>query len=420
MSGTYQAVDCQGFAGGFTLGAVQAGLELVQKYEQPGGFGVANCDRNRQLLGEDWGVQVASPEEWEPMQVPVTFGNPPCSGFSLLSASDFRGADSSINSCMWAFAELAAHNGSEIAVFESVQQAFTSGHELMRGLRDRVEEITGRRYHLTHVKHNGVAHGGPAMRRRYFWVVSTVPFGVEHEVPDRLPNFMETIGDLQGLKSQWEPQRYKRKPSFWAEPLRRDDGLVDGHIWLETPAIRRALALRTGPNGEDHPWQPGDNIQRVAQSYYERFGQLPPMWVEGGQDVTVLKKVEEKGWDRTFGFYQHHMWKPENFARVVTGAGLELIMHPTEPRYYTHREVARLQGFPDSWLIEPLADVSNLRMTWGKGIPVQAGKWISEWVIRALDGEPGSDRGETIGDRESLIDTTNDWKLVPEDRRPKR
>jgi len=37
----YRAVDCQGFAGGFTLGMVQAGFHLVGKREMKAGFGVA-------------------------------------------------------------------------------------------------------------------------------------------------------------------------------------------------------------------------------------------------------------------------------------------------------------------------------------------------------------------------------------------
>jgi hypothetical protein len=46
-------------------------------------------------------------------------------------------------------------------------------------------------------------------------------------------------------------------------------------------------------------------------------------------------------------------------------------------------------------------------MTWGKGITVDCGRWIGDWIKRALDGEPGSYVGAEIGDREYDIDVTN-------------
>lgn len=76
----YRAVDVLSFAGGFTLGMVQAGFELAGKRELPGGFGVANCEANRHLLGHQWKTQVGHPESWEVISdAQVVFGNPPCS-----------------------------------------------------------------------------------------------------------------------------------------------------------------------------------------------------------------------------------------------------------------------------------------------------------------------------------------------------
>jgi hypothetical protein len=61
-------------------------------------------------------------------------------------------------------------------------------------------------------------------------------------------------------------------------------------------------------------------------------------------------------------------------------------------------------------LIEPLKTVPGLFLTWGKGITVDCGRWIADWARRALDGAPGGDVGELIGDQEYLIDVTNAWK----------
>ena len=37
--------------------------------------------------------------------------------------------------------------------------------------------------------------------------------------------------------------------------------------------------------------------------------------------------------------------------------------------------------------------------------PDQAGRWIGDTVVAALDGQPNGPSGELIGDREWLIDT---------------
>lgn len=66
-------------------------------------------------------------------------------------------------------------------------------------------------------------------------------------------------------------------------------------------------------------------------------------------------------------------------------------------------------GFPDAWLIDPIKNTPGLIATWGKGITVDCGRWIGEWIHTALDDNPGSYTGDKIGDREFLIDVTNAW-----------
>jgi site-specific DNA-cytosine methylase len=90
-------------------------------------------------------------------------------------------------------------------------------------------------------------------------------------------------------------------------------------------------------------------------------------------------------------------------------------IHPYENRMFTHREVARIMGFPDDWYILPLRGERQLPFTWGKGILVQCGRWIASWVQAALDGNPSDHKGEQIGEREWLHDSTHAYRhLSPE------
>lgn len=396
----YTAVDCQGFAGGFTLGVAQAGFQLVGKREMRGGFGVRNCEANRHLLPGPWQAEAVNPEMWS---VPdggadLVFGNPPCSGFSVLSSKGFRGVESKVNACMWAFAEYAARVRPQVAIFESVPLAFSQGHSLMRALRGKVEELTGEQWTLYHVLHNALSVGGPAMRRRYFWVISRVPFGIERPEFARYPLLEDVIGDLRGMQpTRWDPQPYVHEPTWYSAHLREEQLLVDGHVAIDNPHTRRTRELLDAVE-----WNYNEHSQLVTKRYFDEHGELPPGW----QHLTDKLKNQ----DFFQGYNTPTMWNPQHWARVITGGGLLNGVHWSEKRTFTHREAARILGFPDNWLIEPLKTVPGLFLTWGKGITVHCGRWIADWARRALDGEPGTDVGELIGDREFLLDVTNAWR----------
>jgi len=92
-------IDEQCFAGGLTLGVMQAfdgTAELVAKKELQGAFGTPNMVANRHLLPGPWEPQDADYSQWEVHDADVIISNPPCSGFSLLSSKAFRGPNSTI------------------------------------------------------------------------------------------------------------------------------------------------------------------------------------------------------------------------------------------------------------------------------------------------------------------------------------
>jgi DNA (cytosine-5)-methyltransferase 1 len=398
----HRAVDAMGFAGGFTLGMVQAGFKLVGKCELPGGFGVANCEANRHLLGTEWQSHIGDPVTWPVIpNTDVVFGNPPCSGFSVMSAKSFRGAGSKINHCMHAFSDYVARVRPQVAVFESVQQAYTNpdGRVLMTQLRDNVEERTGERWNLFHVRHNAYSVGGAAQRRRYFWLISRVPFGVEIPQPRVLPVLNDVIGDLAPLPLTWNPQPYRSPAHPWTHHLLNPAGTVDGHINLNNPLTRRIVDLINGI-----AWNPGEAIHTVVRRHYETHGRLPASWA-----ASENKLVSR---DFVMGFTTPTRWNGENHARVITGGSLQMVVHPWLPRLITHREAARVLGFPDNWNILPLRRVSGLANTWGKGISTHCGRWIGEWIKNSLDGQPGSVIGTSAGEREYDIDLTHTWKLT--------
>lgn len=377
-------VDCMGFAGGFTLGCVQAGFELAGKCELKGAFGAPNCLANRHILGDNWELQEGDSSTWEHPGGEVIYvaGNPPCSGFSVMSNKNFRGVNSPINACMWSFADYVSRVRPLIATFESVAPAFTRGHDLMVALWEKVRGATGLDYRLYHVLHNNIAVGGCAQRKRYFWTISQVPFGVEHPELSSTPTVWEAISDLEDAPATWESQVHRRPAVGWGVQHRTDCGRFDGHVWCPNPEYYRAVALLP----EAGPWEARETISTLARRYHQRTGTLPSSWASKHEKLV--------GNDFKMGFHQLTRWPQYEPARVITGGAMMQVLHPTRDRLLTHREVARIMGFPDDWRIRPLRRQSNLRLTWGKGIPVHSGRWVATWVRNSILGRPGSLTGE--------------------------
>ena len=400
---TYTFSDVIGFGGAFALGMVQSGFELRAKREIMN-FGVKNAWANRPLLGWNWDAQVkplTRRPDWDVYDTDVVTGNPPCAGFSTLTMAKYRGENAAINDCMWAFVSYAELAKPQIAAFESVQQAFSQGRGLMTTLRDKLEASTGKKYHLYHVLHNAISLGGPAIRPRYFWLVSQVPFGVEYPIPDVVPTFRETIGDLERMNLTWEKQPYRMPETWWSTRRRSPDGAVDGHMGRTLTEWGRINDIFDALDGD---WPQGMRMEDALRTVWAKHGTLPPSW-KGQQDRLV-------GRNFSMGANQAMRWYADTPCRVITGAALGVAIHPIENRLITHREAARIQGFPDTWRLWPVRDYKNLHRTHGKGIPVDAGRWLGYWIKRALDGEPGTMTGlpDRTRDRESVLQVDKGYK----------
>jgi site-specific DNA-cytosine methylase len=417
-----RAVDVECFAGGFTLGAAQAGFEVVAKRELPGGFGVPSVEVNRALINPALDIQVSSGPDWMvPDDIDLVFGNPPCSAFSGVSDKNFAGADNSINQCMFELIDFAARcNGGEgppVIIYESVQNAFTRGRDLLRELFDRLRAATGSPYQLHHVLHNAYALGGCAERRRYFFVASRIPIGYASPglAPSELPTLWSAIADLYDIPGlELGPQPYGDKwgaaPSAWAKPLQSQTGQVDGHISMPPQYQRQSQALLDlGPE----VWREGESLTKALGRYVETHGRFPTMETEADEKFAAHYGPEGRNFNFG-GAWQPERWRHDNPARVITGGSSARSIHPFAPRPFTLREQYRIQGFPDDWRLEPAVGMASLgaAMLWpGKGIPVSSGRWVASMAMNALQGSPVDDgKLEQVGENEYVWNGTNDHK----------
>lgn len=397
MSG-HTFIDCNGLAGFMSLGFVQSGMEM-QLRTGTLNFGNALAEVNRKHLGTKWGTFFSDDsDEWPTHDVDVVAGCPPCSGWSVWSGPANRGPDAKAHEHTRAFMRYAARVKPKVIAFECVQQAYTSGREVMVKYRDMVEELSGKRYDLYHIRQNNLQLGGFSYRPRYFWVAveEGMPFGAQVLPPQKMPRIMDIIGDLAELPETWGYQKYNGKHSDFVKHLRSQDGTVDGHMGRETIHVQRIHELFSIIGNKNWPGN-GPMDQAVKKAVEMNDGKFPQKW------LAVAPRYIRRNFK--LGFSQPYRWKEDHWCNVLTGSALEGVIHPTQPRLITHREAARIQGLPDDWNIEGARDYSNLPAVWGKAVPVQAARWLGEAIGAALDGKPNGPQGELIGDREYLIET---------------
>lgn len=396
-------VDVNGLAGGSALGFIQAGFTLTHRTGELK-LGAENMRANRPLTGWDWEDDFSpDPTDWHvPDDIQVVSGNPPCSAWSTMTLQKYRGQGADVLKHTNDLVQYAGRIAPPIVAFESVQQAFTTGREHMQLLRAKLEADTGYEYDLYHVKHNNASLGGASQRKRYWWVASRIPFGMDPPVPIRVPTLMESIGDLRGLRSTWENQPYVYPQTWWSSRHRSADGAVDGHAIRLLMHEKRIRALLDALDGD---WPQGWKEEDACRAIYAKHGRLPDEWAT--QEARLVSK------NFTMGPNQTARWYSDKPGRVLTGAALDQAIHPTELRLFTLREAMRIQGFPDTWKLWPSRAVATAPLWPGKGVPVGTARWLGVWAKRALEGQPGSMRGVPLGDREYLLDSTHNYKLAP-------
>jgi len=158
-----KALGIHVFAGGFTLG-VKKVFPVVCQLETHG-FGRESCEEVADV------PFVNDPNaNWPAYDVDFIYGNPRCTAFSTMTSGydeNTHGAFAKQTIDIHQFCEYAVQH-SQIAVWESVQQAFTTGRPLLDYLRDEIFVPAG--FRVAHVLLNAASFGNSQNRKRYFFV----------------------------------------------------------------------------------------------------------------------------------------------------------------------------------------------------------------------------------------------------------
>lgn len=260
-------------------------------------------------------------EGWldEKRQVPaadVVVGGPPCQGFSLLNkrrANDPRRA-------LWVpFLEVVEKSGASVFVIENVAELFRSP-ELLEietkanemGFDIAKDVLLAADYGVAQSRRRTVLIGYKRSLRR----PPTFPPLATHSAPNmgsNLPNWLTVRDEISDL------------PDPIGTEIREVDAPLNLHFG-RNPTEKSKLRYRAVPPGGNR-----FDLQRNAPEI------TPDCWIRkksGGTDL-----FGRLWWDRPSVTIRTEFFKPEKGR----------YLHPIKDRPITHREAARLMGFPDDF-----------------------------------------------------------------------
>lgn len=350
---TYRIIDLFCGAGGMSLGFIDrrfcGGFECVLAVDNDG---PALETHHANFGGE---IVCGNIEEWleRDPRIPkadVVIGGPPCQGFSLLNkkrAGDHRRA-------LWEpYLDVVERCGAKLFVMENVSELYRS-EELFQ-IERRARRIG---FKMQAGILNAADYGAPQTRKR------TLIVGWREEkvgAPQFPPPPTHAAPALKTSLSAWRTVR--EAIGDLGKPKGTEIGHkppLDLHFGRNpTPmSLERYRAVPPGGNRFD--------LQKNARHL------TPCCWIKktsGGTDL-----FGRLWWNRPSVTIRTEFFKPEKGR----------YLHPSEHRPITHREAARLMGFPDNFIFK--GNKTEIAKQIGNAVPPNLAGAVAAVIKEALDG----------------------------------
>lgn len=251
----------------------------------------------------------------------VIIGGPPCQGFSLLNKNRL---DDPRKHLWRPFLEVVKRSGAKVFVMENVPQLLGSDEHTQI-----IEEAESLGFRLASAKLHAADYGVPQLRWRAFIVACRFADPTDFFPPAKTHLKPNNGNSDASDRKTWRTVRdaIGDLPTPVGTEIREEPAPFNIHFGRSpTPmSMQRYLAIpEEGMNRFD--------LQRRA------FELTPKCWIKktsGGTDL-----FGRLWWDRPAFTIRTEFFKPEKGR----------YLHPSQHRPITHREAARLQSFPDSFI----------------------------------------------------------------------
>lgn len=355
-----RSIDLFAGAGGLSLGFEMANVVLKGLRFDPV-LAVENNPAAALTFGTNFGVPVYTDhiESFDPGDYPkveLLVGGPPCQGFSPLGRNRDEASRRSLNELWRYYIEAVIAIEPWVFVIENVPgfQRSTQFRELTTQMSQH--ELL-REYRYSFGVLDALDYGVPQRRRRGIFIAARnrevrwpplVTHGDGTLLLERHRTVRDAISDLPPEPTTDYPVDLGGKQDLH---IRRNPTQV---------SLERYRAIPEGGNRFD--------LQR------ERPDLTPACWARKSTGTTDV--MGRLWWDRPAFTIRTEFYKPEKGR----------YLHPLQDRPLTHREAARLQTFPDSFIFE--GSKTEIARQIGNAVPPRLGRAIALHVAKLL----GQDR----------------------------
>lgn len=344
----HKAIDIFSGAGGMSIGASMAGIEVVVavEYDKHAAATFKANHPKSEIITEDIREVTFEEKYKNPF---VLFGGPPCQGFST-SNTKTRNSENSNNSLFWEYIRQVKELSPDWFVFENVE-GITS-YEKGTVVNRLEKEFLKLGYKTNWKVLTASDYGVPQNRNRFFMIGNKLDIDfVFPEKKGRIVTVKDALEDLPNLKN---------------------GDLFDELDYKQTSANAYAKLMR-------------GKVDKVSQNYVsknkeyviERYKHIKP-----GQNWKAIPEELMKNYTDTknchSGIYKR--LDPNSPSVVIANYRKNMLIHPFENRGLSVREAARIQSFPDNFVFK--GNLSFQQQQIGNAVPPLLAKAIFKQIIK--------------------------------------
>lgn len=322
----------------------------------------------RKARGQDVPAKISSPSKLEDLggpsavldlafgsQVPPLFGvigGPPCQDFSIAGQrAGFAGARGSLTH------EYVRHVQALRPAFFVMENVIGLLQKRNKPSFDQLRESLGSLYLTDVAKLNALDYGVPQSRERMFMIGIRRDLIVRDLTPDQQSS-LPTVTWAQWEQEQDQKIRSERKRCHW--------GTVEpAGITPKKPTCPIVLALSVGE------YLVPQHLENSVPNAADRF-RLNSEKAKNTPEGMVSNRC----------FKRLHRYR---YSPTACYGNNEVHLHPWLPQRLSVREVLRIQGVEDSYVLPQGAPLSIKFKMIGNGVPVPLAEGVARTVLRCLD-----------------------------------